>query len=138
MTGFVLALAGLTCGDGGPGAGAATAAVAESPMPLDGEWEGTARLGRSELCEARYSGGKLTLRWPKGRMGCASPFELRPAGRGRARLTLSGRPLPAILRYEGRRLLVCYGDGKHGPPRSFAPDPNTVLLTLRQAAPRKP
>src|SRR5437870_3219307 len=38
MTGMVLALAGLTCGDGGPGIGAATAPVAVDPS--GGEWEG--------------------------------------------------------------------------------------------------
>src|SRR5947209_5234671 len=37
MTGFVLALAGLTCGDGGSGAGAAQEAVAVS---FEGRWVG--------------------------------------------------------------------------------------------------
>jgi hypothetical protein len=31
MTGVVLALAGLTCGDGGPGRGAATAPMCQAP-----------------------------------------------------------------------------------------------------------
>jgi hypothetical protein len=35
MTGLLLALAGLTCGDGGPGTGAATATVAFSRWPTD-------------------------------------------------------------------------------------------------------
>jgi hypothetical protein len=39
MTGMVLALAGLTCGDGGQGMGAARASVAAS---LAGRWEGPA------------------------------------------------------------------------------------------------
>jgi hypothetical protein len=134
MSGAVLVLALLACGDAEPGRAAARQRVAFDLR--GGEWEGAARLGLSEVCEARYSGGRLTLWWPKERMGCTSPFELTPAGRGRARLSISGRPVPAILRYDGRQLLVCYGDGKHGPPRSFDPHPNTVLLTLRPAPPK--
>jgi hypothetical protein len=42
MTGVVLALAGLTCGDGGPGAGAATAPVALASLE---EQSRTSRLG---------------------------------------------------------------------------------------------
>jgi hypothetical protein len=38
MTGLILALAGLTCGDGGRGVGAATAPVAVNPSAFD--WEG--------------------------------------------------------------------------------------------------
>jgi hypothetical protein len=37
MTGIVLALAGLTCGDGGPGQRAAAAPVAVNPLAF--EWE---------------------------------------------------------------------------------------------------
>jgi hypothetical protein len=135
MGAVVLALAGLVCGDGGPGP-----AAAREPAALDlgaVEWEGTARLGLSEVCEARYAGGRLTLSWPAERKWVHSPFELTPAGGGRARLSISGRPFPALLHFDGRRLLVCYGDGKHGPPRSFEPDAGTVLLTLRPAGPRQ-
>ena len=41
MTPIVLVLAGLTCGDAGPGAGATTA---RSAPALAGEWEGHAAL----------------------------------------------------------------------------------------------
>jgi hypothetical protein len=134
MTEIVLALAGLTCGDGGPDLGAGCEPVAF--IPRNGEWEGTARLGFHEVCEARYSRDRLTLWWPADRKGVTSPFVMTAEGEGRAQVSISGRPVPAILRYDGGQLLICYGDGAHGRPRSFAPDAATVLLTLRPAGPR--
>ena len=44
MTGIILALAGLTCGDGGPGCGAAMVTVAPN---LSGPWKGTVRFNGS-------------------------------------------------------------------------------------------
>jgi hypothetical protein len=125
------ATAGPAAGDGGPGLRAARAPAAFAPR--SGVWEGTARLGLSEVCEARYSQDRLALRWPAERKGVTSPFVLTPEGEGRARVFISGRPFLAILRYDGGQLLICYGDPARR-PRSFAPDPNTVLLTLRPAA----
>ncbi len=127
---FLPATAGPAAGDGGPDPGPARAPAAFTPR--NGVWEGTARLGRSEVCEARYSQDRLALRWPAQRMGVTSPFILTVEGEGRARVFLSGRPFPAILRYDGGQLLICYGDAARR-PRSFTPDPNTVLLTLRPA-----
>jgi hypothetical protein len=123
-------------GGGGPGLGPAREPAAFAPR--NGAWEGTARLGLQEVCEARYSQDRLALRWPAERMNCTCPFILTTEGGGRARVAISGRLVPAILRYDGKQLLICYGDGAHGRPRSFGPDPNTVLLTLRPAAPRNP
>jgi hypothetical protein len=133
---FLPGVTGPAAGDGGPGLGAAREPAAFNPR--NGAWEGTARLGLQEVCEARYSQDRLALWWPAERMGCTSPFVLTTEGGGRARVLLSGRPFPAILRYDGERLLICYGDGRHGRPRSFVPDQNTVLLTLRSASPRGP
>jgi hypothetical protein len=58
MTGFVLALAGLTCGDGGPGMGAATAPVLVNVAAC--AWEGEMRT-----CPVRVSKGLLTIRHPQ-------------------------------------------------------------------------
>jgi hypothetical protein len=128
----LLVRAGPAAGDGG------AACEPAAFTPQNGEWEGTARLGLSEVCEARYSRNRLTLWWPAERKGVTSPFVLTPEGEGRASAAISGRPFPAILRYDGVRLLICYGDGAHGRPRSFAPDPNTVVLTLRPASSGRP
>jgi hypothetical protein len=62
MTGIVLALAGLTCGDGGPGMGAATAAVAPN---LVGAWKGTVRFNGSEPYPMEFvkGGMRVHCRW---------------------------------------------------------------------------
>jgi hypothetical protein len=129
----LLFLPGPAASDGGPGPRAAGEPAAFTPR--NGEWEGTARLGLHEVCEARYSRDRLALWWPAESKGVTSPFVLTERG-GRAQLSISGRPVPAIVRYDGEQLLICYGDEAHGRPRSFGPDPNTVLLTLRPASPR--
>jgi hypothetical protein len=61
MTGIVLALAGLACGDGGPGTGAATAAVWATPRP-DVRWEYEGWMegaGRVRVC---LEGGQFSFR----------------------------------------------------------------------------
>ncbi len=91
-----------------------------------------------EVCEARYSGGRLSLWRPAERKGCNSTFVVTPRGEGRASISISGRPFPALVKWNGRKLLVCYGDGSRGWPRSFDPCRDTVLLSLTPAAPRRP
>ncbi len=60
MTGVVLALAGLACGDGGPGMGAARAAVAVNLS--SGRWEGEGRLFDVKLVRTSLVGGALSTK----------------------------------------------------------------------------
>jgi hypothetical protein len=117
MTGIVLALAGLTCGDGGPGMGAATAAVWATPRP-DVRWEFEERTeggGRVRVC---LEGGRLSLEW--GRRGRAGPVPVvfLPDGS----FIFASRRCTYSL--DGDRLTI----------RGLGEEP----LTLRSAAPRKP
>ncbi len=61
MTGFMLALAGLTCGDGGPGLGAAATPVAVSLG--EGRWEGTWINSSGDSCRVTLWRRRLNATW---------------------------------------------------------------------------
>jgi hypothetical protein len=115
MTGMVLAMAGLTCGDGGPGIGAARAAVWATPRP-DVRWEHEGQMegiGRVRVC---LEGGRLSASSGTGSVGPA-PVVFLPdgafiwAGWWRFTYSLSGDRLtirgpggrPATLRPAARK-----------------------------------
>jgi hypothetical protein len=63
MAGIVLALAGLTCGDGGPGLGAAREPVG---VKIGDGFRGFVRFGTAgRLCPAEMHGRTLHVRWPR-------------------------------------------------------------------------
>ena len=119
MTGFVLALAGLTCGDGGPGAGAAREAVEVS---FEGIWVGAVQVN---------GGNPLPAKWDND----AGAFWVGPCGGSIANFARSG---------PGAILVTSLGDAYRG-TYSFAGDRlvlrfamkgKTYRYTLRRATPR--
>jgi hypothetical protein len=137
MTGIVLALAGLTCGDGGPGMGAAREPVTASS---DGSWEGPWKNGENTTLRVEMKDGSFDM--------ILAGFDIwkvsgrpSPAGRGRgtvemvdrARLTFRG-----IYKAEPGILLICVNNHPDGtPPTSFQDAITTRIIILRPAA-RKP
>jgi hypothetical protein len=136
MTGIVLALAGLTCGDSGP-----AAAEAREPVTvgLGGDWEGTWDMGRQVPFRVQMAHGVIS------RLGHSHVVRLkfrRKQGRDAGTLAavmegdtwaLLGQ---GIYRAEPGRLLICI-DFLHGapPPATFSPVPDrTALITLKPAA----
>jgi hypothetical protein len=129
----VLALAGLACGDGGPGAAPAAPTVVN---PLTGEWAGTWRSRSGKVYAAELRGGVARAFDPDGSIR----FAIRVVRQGDGRLLLhawDGLGWPGIYRLGGGRLVICAAGAFEAPrPRSFfAPD--TEVFVLR-AAPRKP
>jgi hypothetical protein len=146
MTGAVLALAGLTCGDGGLGVEAMTGVVTvneELLLRLDGSWEGTWE-GYGESDE--YICWCVTVRHGKIRIAGerradALSFALVPEGRGKVRVVLGGMASPGIYRLDRGRLLICASvEGEEGPrPTSFHFTPwSSQLFTLKPAPPHTP
>jgi hypothetical protein len=141
MTGIVLALAGLTCGDGGPGTSAATEPVsvnAELLLRFEGTWEGTweGYAGDKRFCfPVTVKGDKISLE--DERPGDGSPFAVTLEGRGAIRLRILGETHPGIYRPDRGRLLICVGVANHR-PTAFMAAPGSDLFTLRPAIPRKP
>jgi hypothetical protein len=137
MTALVLALAGLTCGDGGTDMGAATATVAVS---LEGEWEGVEEC-RWGTCRVDLRRGVLRY---FDRAGTVTRSDrIRIDGKGTVSiLGSSGQVWGGIFRMEGPRLLICTEMiasiiGTHR-PTTFRVGPDTVLFTLRPAGPPQP
>jgi hypothetical protein len=130
MTGIVLALAGLTAGDGRPGTGAERATVAAG---LEGEWEGPFL----EMYRAELRGGVLRI---VDKRKVYYSFTLRPAGPGAVTvIDEAGRTWRGIYRLDGRTLLVCWALPTSDPTPTRPRDgPGALLFTLRPAAPRKP
>ena len=118
MTGFMLALAGLTCGDGGPGAGAAPVRTSA------GRWVGTFK-GRSAPegvpVEWDNDRGKLTLEVHR-QVIPVEPAHFAPVA-GHVLLTLRGRPVLARCEWRAGEVRLYMGPGE--------------VMTLRPA-PRKP
>ena len=145
MAGIVLALAGLTCGDGGPGLGAAQAPVAlpffsgpAFPGRWAGAWEGTDWRGAKEARTVELAGGVLRTVSAGDIETQSHDVKVAVEGAGALRMTIwSDVYHPAIYRYEGGRLVICVSEGR-GRPVAFRAGRRTVLLTLRPAAPRKP
>ena len=137
MTGIVLALAGLTCGDGGPGAGGATAPVAAG---ISGEWEGRWASNHGATYAADLRGGVLRVYSPDR----STRFTLRVIGEGRGRVRMTDPRRDdwmwfGVYKVEGPCLILCSG-ARLGDPRPawFRVGTDSDLFTLRPAAPRKP
>jgi hypothetical protein len=88
MTGTVLALAGLTCGDGGPGMGASREPVKVAVKLGDG-FSGYIRLPGGPLCKAKQHRDALCLDFPGGQV-CVFNCALAPWGEGQFRLRHRG------------------------------------------------
>ena len=136
MTGIVLALAGLTCGDSGQRAREAREPVTAA---LEGDWEGTWDIGEREPFRVQMRRGVVS--WPGQKSVVRLKFR-RGSGFDTGRLTaVMGGDNWALLgqgiyRAEPGRLLICI-DFLHGapPPAAFRPVPGrTALITLKPAA----
>jgi hypothetical protein len=145
MAGIVLALAVLTCGDGGPGLGAAKAPVA---LPFFsgcafsgrwvGMWEGTGWQGARDVRTVELADGVLRTVTADGVGIRYDGVKVTVEGAGALRMTIwSDVYHPAIYRYDCGRLVICVSEGGKR-PEAFQAGRRTVLLTLRPAAPRKP
>ncbi len=142
MTGVVLALAELACGDSGLGASPAQAPVSAG---FEGRWVGTLEGGaeRNEQFPCRLDLDRRTvdLKGPAGWL--SSSFDAAPVGSvfrdpPVLRVRWAGyreRAFYAAFKTEGDKLLVAVGER---PPTAFVPDPNTLLFILRPVVPRKP
>lgn len=133
MTGIVLALAGLTCGDGGPGTGAAAEPVARE---IAGSWVGRFHEEAGPGGPARLSGGPLVLRGP----GKAVLFggEFIYVFDGLQVKTSLPSPCHVLYRFEAGHLVLCLSPYTGELPYAFRGDVlNTFVLTVKPAAPRK-
>jgi uncharacterized protein (TIGR03067 family) len=133
MTAWVLVLAGVTAGDGGMRAGAATAPLT-GPMQLDlsRDWEGTVHYSRDDSVPVRLSGGQMTF-------FAATPYtlpcKLTLAHGGLAFGTCGDDRLHGIYKVDGDRLLICVTQVTEPRPAACSPDRGR-LLTLKPAAGR--
>jgi hypothetical protein len=132
MAGIVLALAGLTAGDGGPGIGAVAAPVR---LRLDTScWVGAWQI--REWYGPRFTTHPVELRW--GREWTQSVFGEDWHGGTIVGTTADGKvlyrdregTLQGIYRLEGGTVLMAFGSL---PPKSFRLTRHTSILTLRPA-----
>jgi hypothetical protein len=133
MRGIVVALAGLTCGEGGPGMGAARAPV-EEPLPanfrFDGAWYGQWQMGGHVR--------SVVLLWSslfdaKDRLGRSfgTRCAIEPTGTGAVRVRYDNQVLLGIARRgDGGQVIVCFALRPGTRPVSFRPDEHIILLTL--------
>jgi hypothetical protein len=139
MTWIVLALAGLTAGDGGPGVGAATAPVR---LQVEGDWVGTWDMGGGDPFRMELWRGALRMWNFQGQEfgdRCVCSIRLGEGGRGTVTLGPAGQPgrtYPAIYAVVGGQVLIAFGARQR--PARVAPGPEAILLTLRPVAPPKP
>jgi hypothetical protein len=139
MTGVVLALAGLACGDGGPGTGAERALVAVS---LDGDWEGTWDIGNGRPYRVVMRGRRLRFAGDDNDVYRVTSRSV-PDGGAEGWITMenhyrgvlvTGR---GIYKAESGRLLICVTFWSSEPrPALFEITKNTILVTLRPAPPK--
>jgi hypothetical protein len=133
MAGIVLALAGLTCADGGPGAGSALEPVARD---VAGPWVGRFHEAAGPGGPARLNGGPLVLRGP----GKAVLFggEFAYVFDGVPVKTSLPNPCHVLYRFEAGQLALCLNPRTGEQPNAFREDMfNTFLLTVKPAAPRE-
>jgi hypothetical protein len=134
MTGIVLALAGLACGDGGPGTGAARAPVV---VRFEGRWVGTFRSWRLDY-PAELTGGELHITERRGGgTGPPAPFALTAESERWVRVRWGKETRLGIYKWERGHVVICFGARNGQRPESFDGFRN-FLLTLKPAAPRKP
>jgi hypothetical protein len=134
MTGIVLALAGLSCGDGGP---KVDAAIGPVERPLVGEWVGEFRivppgaLGLKPVpVEWDLGGGRMRAagigRLPPGRW--AADSRLVAVGNGHIRVTISGKSELHTCRWHGSEVHIDLPSTK----------PEVRIELVLRPAPRKP
>jgi hypothetical protein len=132
MTGIILALAGLTCGDGGPGMGVARAPVA---VNFDGNWQGTLHTPRGNIIPIRLGRGTLAL--IEGRI-TRFPFVVKVTGASTFRVTgFRPHPCEGIYRFQAGEAILCFGLEPGLRPSAFERGPDQLLFVLRPAAPPK-
>jgi len=136
MTGVVLALAGLTCGDGGMRAGAAAPLTERVRLDFSREWEGTFQFARGFSEPVRLSKGQLTM-FPLG-LESTQPFALTLSPGGPARGSWGEKQLHGTYRLEGGRLLFCVVPADDPLPIACTFRDGLFLFTLKPAAQRKP
>ena len=103
MTGFVLVLAALTCGDGGQSAGAARSPV---EMTCRARFGCYLRVPDRPLLDIELSKGDLNIRWPAGVVLTHGPALLTVEGGCRFRLTCAGATLKGTVSYQGNRMVL--------------------------------
>jgi hypothetical protein len=124
MTGFVLALAGLACGDGGQGVGAAREAVEVS---FEGIWVGTVEVNGKPL-PAKWDndvGGVFWVGPDAGPTGGGRIANFARSGPGAIIVTSLGEAYRGTYSFAGDRLIL-----------RFAMKGNTYRYALRRATPR--
>jgi hypothetical protein len=137
MAGIVLALAGLTCGDGGQRGGAATA-PAEETMRFDGWWRGTVAgkywAGPRPRDVELGDGGMVISQG--GELWNVCRATLVKAGPGKATLTLDGDlRYDCIYKLQGKDVVLALPSRAGAPrPTAFVVDEDTGLMTIRPAA----
>jgi hypothetical protein len=130
-TGVVLALAGLACGDGGPGMGAATARAAPA---LTGEWEGHPVLWFwFDGPPVGYIAVELVAVLGPSRVVIYSTNE-----RGAVCAAVDGRPCLGLCEMSAGCVLLCVGAAPGAWPHKVGPEDRTETYVLKPAAPRKP
>jgi hypothetical protein len=133
MTGVVLALAGLTCGDGGPGMGPAREPVKASS---DGSWEGSWQNGGNKTLKVVMKDGAFDMilagldfdiQHVSGRPSRAGSRKGTVEMMDQARFIFRG-----IYKAEPGRLLICVNNHPGGPPpTSFQKSITTRLIILK-------
>jgi hypothetical protein len=139
MTGIVLVLAGLTCGDGGQGTVAAREPIT---LHLAEGWEGTWETGSGNSFRAVMRGGVIDLPGTPDEACAAVSVLGAKDGSSDAKVKVvftsnfvSGTGC-GLCKAEPGRLLICFTI-EAPPPRSFRLAPGTILVTLKPT-PRKP
>jgi hypothetical protein len=130
MAGIVLALAGLTAGDGGQSGGAARAPVEMTPRD---EFWCYIRAPGGPLLEMVLFKENLNIRWPGVGYG-NRPAALTLDGEGRFRLTCARGALRGTVSYQGRWMVL-----NVKPPLSqFVNSDTRTLLHILRTPPLKP
>jgi hypothetical protein len=102
MAGIVLALAGLTAGDGGPGMGAARVEVA---VKFGDGFKGFIRLPGGPLRNVELRGEALIISGPLGTTG-HSPASFTMEGKGRFRLACRRVAVRGGIHHEGGQIVL--------------------------------
>jgi hypothetical protein len=133
MTGIVLALAGLSAGDGGPGM---EAAKAPAVFSLHGHWRGHRVEEDLSVSTVTVWEDFLLLYTARAVMyGYRYTFNSDRWGEGRFRWADS-HLRPAIYKLEGDRFFLCVSRSNRR-PTSFTPGEGVDLYVLKPVAPHK-
>jgi hypothetical protein len=119
MTGFMLALAGLTCGDGGMGTGAASEPVTLRAN-LGATFKGHMRLPDGTAFPVEMEGTAFRA-WAPGRLRVLGDCELSADGPGRFRLQWGDVRLRGAVRLERRGVTLVLDPMSDDKLRFFLP-----------------